>query len=727
MKRIICLAAIATTTVCTALAQRFTFSGTVSDTDGKPVQGVVVNNGTDFTQTDSRGRWTLSTDTNTCKFVQIATPSAYLLPKTDAFADGFYVSVSTLVREKCRHDFRLTPRRRDDKNFYFIAISDPQVKTDEHLEFWKTQTVPDLTETIDSLARQHEVVTMTLGDIVWDNMNLFKPYMETVKGLQATAFHCIGNHDFDLRYQALNNMPLGTAVYGEQTYEKHFGPVDYSFNIAGVHVVTMKNINYMGRKHYQEQLTEAQLEWLRRDLSFVPKGSMVILNMHAAAWNSVESEGNVINAKALKQVLKDYRVHVFNGHTHFFQNNQPAANIYEHNIGAACGTWWRGDVNRCGAPNGYLVVKASADSLTWQYKPTGDTYAKLMRVYAKGEFMSQPFHVVVNLWDCDSLTSVEWYEDGTLRGQMERFTATDEAYLRSLANRDKQCLTSHLFRAAPMCGTKQVTIVARNRFGQTQTETIDCWRSYDNIVASGFQPKLIAHRGYWQRPGAVQNSIAALREAAMAGVYGCELDVQLTADGNVIVNHDPHLGGLPIAQATMEQLSKVRLANGEKIPTLDNYLDEARKYPGMKIILEIKKQSNDSLEAALTRQAVELVAKHGMERQVEYISFSSYVCDQVLRHQPHAIVAYLAGDIPPNEAKQRGYSCLDYSLKDFLRHPEWIAEAHAQGLTVNIWTPDTDEELKLATSLQPDFITTDSVGKFLSIPDAYYLPSYREH
>ena len=45
--------------------------------------------------------------------------------------------------------------------------------------------------------------------------------------------------------------------------------------------------------------------------------------------------------------------------------------IYEHNIGAACGAWWAGDVNRCGAPNGYLVVNVTGDDISWQYKATG--------------------------------------------------------------------------------------------------------------------------------------------------------------------------------------------------------------------------------------------------------------------------------------------------------------------------------------------------------------------
>lgn len=698
---------VALATVMAANAQKFVFKGSVKTADGKAIQGVVVNNGTDFTTTDAKGQWTLCTDTCVSKFVQISTPADYVLPKSKSIAKGFYVSVGQLVKDKCRHNFVLQPRDTKDNTFYYIAISDPQVKNDKHMELWRSQTVEDLKATTDALSKEHEVVTMTLGDIVWDNMQLFDDYAESIQQLPITAFQCIGNHDFDRRYQALNNMPYGSGVYGEQAYCTHFGPTDYSFNIAGVHVVTLKNINYMGKKGYREQFTEAQLAWLRRDLSYVPKGSMVIINMHAALWNPVEKKGNVLNANDLKSVLRGYRVHIFNGHTHFFHNNTVGNDIYEHNIGAACGAWWRGDVNRCGAPNGYLVVKASADSLTSQYKPTGGDYAQQMRVYSKGEFLSQPYSVVANVWDCDSLTTVEWYEDGQYRGKMTQFTDSDERYLQSRGSHVKECVTTHLFKATPAWGSHEVKVVVKNRFGQVHTETVDVNRAWLKALSSDKRPKVIAHRGYWRYEGAVQNSLSSLRASAQAGVYGSEFDVQITADGEVIVNHDPHLGGLPIAKSTYAQLVKARLGNGEPIPTLAKYLDEAKKHKDLKIILEIKKQANDSVEAVLVRKTLEAVKASGLSSRVQYISFSQFVCDQIIRNDKTADVAYLGGNMSPKEVKEHGFSGIDYSMDVLRVHPEWIDKAHKLGLTVNVWTIATEEHLKFVTTLHPDFITTD--------------------
>ena len=450
-----------------AQSSLFHFSGKVMEPSGKGIAHVVVNNGSKFTTTDKDGNWTLPTDTNFSKFVYISTPSEYHLPCKNSLASGFYVSVSDLAKETS-HNFVLNKRKTVSDKICYIAISDPQVRSEKHVERWKSETIADLKSVTDSISRHREIVSVSLGDIVWDRMNLFEPYIASLEGLELTSFQCIGNHDFDLRYQGLNNMSEGTSVYGEMVFSRYFGPTDYSFNFGKVHFVTLKNINYIGGKTYREGITGAQLEWLKNDLSYVPKGSLVIISMHAAGWNKVENSGNVINAKALAEAVKDYDVHVFAGHTHFAQNNEVSANLYEHNIGAACGAWWKSHSNRCGAPNGYMIVDIDGDSLRWQYKPTGQSADLQMKVYAAGEFLSQPGYIVANVWDYDSQCRVTWSEDGTEKGEMEQFTDTDKA----LASIQNACKTPHLFRIRPSDHAKEITVTFTNRWGEKFSETL---------------------------------------------------------------------------------------------------------------------------------------------------------------------------------------------------------------------------------------------------------------
>lgn len=450
----------------------FTISGKVKDTTGKGIANVVVNDGLNFTTTDLQGQWSLTTDTCVSKFVYISTPAAYELPQRDGLA-RFYIPVGEAVRRQS-NDFTLRHRKKQNGSFTYLAISDPQVLNDAELARWKNETTADLRRTADSLRSRGDVVAVTLGDLVFDSPEMFAGYTNSCKRLGMTVFQTIGNHDFDKRFQDLHNSRRG-GQFAEHNYYRLFGPTDYSFNIGNAHVVTMKNIDYMGDRKYTENISDEQLAWLERDLSYVPKGSVLFLNMHAAGWNAVMGEGNIRSAAQLAKVLKGYRVHVFCGHTHFYQNIVVSDSLYQHNIGAACGAWWAGDVNQCGAPNGYLIVSVDGDNVRWHYKPTKAGTAVQMSVYAPGKFRRAKKYLVANVWDYDPQCRVEWTEDGVSKGSMDQFTSVDEAYIRqqnALGKDARDVKTPHLFRCLPSKGAKSVTVTFTNRFGETYSDTV---------------------------------------------------------------------------------------------------------------------------------------------------------------------------------------------------------------------------------------------------------------
>lgn len=55
------------------------------------------------------------------------------------------------------------------------------------------------------------------------------------------------------------------------------------------------------------------------------------------------------------------------------------------------------------------------------------------------------------------------------------------------------------------------------------------------------KPKLVAHRGAWDRAETLENTLAAFHKAREYGVDGIELDVHFTADDVPVVHHDAHL------------------------------------------------------------------------------------------------------------------------------------------------------------------------------------------
>ena len=475
MKKVLLLLLASTLASASSLSKEtISISGTVVTDKGIGIQGVVVNDGVNFTTTDKNGRWIIETDTTTSKFISISTPSGYKLPEKDGLAH-FYKPIRDIYNKRsCQ--FVLERRKDNADNFRFIAISDPQVRDKREMKRWQDETVADLKHTIDSLRIGGEVVGMTLGDLVFDNMGLYDDYAESLRNSGATFFQTIGNHDFNKAYQDLHNMRRGSARYGEEYYYKFFGPTDYSFNIGKIHVISMKSINYVGKRKYIESFTDAQLAWLEKDLKYVEKGTTIFFNTHAAGWNIVCGDGNIINADKLEKIFKDYNVHFFCGHTHYFQNVIVNKNLYQHNIAAACGAWWAGNVGQCGAPNGYLIVDVNGDDVKWRYKPTGASVTKQMTLYAPGQFRRAKKYVVANVWDYDQNCKVSVEQDGKDMGAMESFESLDENYIRqqNSVNKDENNVpTAHLFRFLPSESAKEITVTFTNSFGEKYSEKME--------------------------------------------------------------------------------------------------------------------------------------------------------------------------------------------------------------------------------------------------------------
>ena len=114
-----------------------------------------------------------------------------------------------------------------------------------------------------------------------------------------------------------------------------------------------------------------------------------------------------------------------------------------------------------------------------------------------------------------------------------------------------------------------------------------------------------------------------------------------------------------------------------------------------------------------TDGSVALVKELRMEKQVEWISFSYEACKRVLELIPGAIVQYLNGDKSPSEVLKDGIVAIDYSSNALKKHPEWILEAHLNGMFVNVWTVNSDFEYWIGQGV--DVITTNNSEELLNL------------
>jgi len=222
------------------------------------------------------------------------------------------------------------------------------------------------------------------------------------------------------------------------------------------------------------------------------------------------------------------------------------------------------------------------------------------------------------------------------------------------------------------------------------------------------QTRIIAHRGAWKNTESPQNSLASLRHAAAQNVWGSEFDVHLTKDGVLVVNHDGDFYGLDIATSTYTELLARQHPNGEKIPTAEEYLREGLQHKGTKLIFELKTNKlgkERTLKAA--ELSVALVAKLEAKKRVEYIAFDYDACLKIKALDQKAKVHYLNGDKSPMELKNAGLSGFDYHRSVLRNNPDWIPQAKKLHLKSNVWTVNSEEDMRHFIDQKIDFITTD--------------------
>jgi glycerophosphoryl diester phosphodiesterase len=256
------------------------------------------------------------------------------------------------------------------------------------------------------------------------------------------------------------------------------------------------------------------------------------------------------------------------------------------------------------------------------------------------------------------------------------------------------------------------------------------------------QPWNIAHRG-----GAAlspENTLTAFGRAQRLGVDGVELDVQLSADGQVVVHHDYRLnpgytrlrngdwlGDVTprIKDLTLEQLHRyniglprpcsdyarkhplLRDADGEGIPTLETAVRISKIYPRFEMMVELKcDTSDDSSDPLVLADAVyDVVAAADFLPNTIFVGFDWRALARIRQRAPTASCWFttdkLSGDARPiidAIAQAGGQGWFPY-FPDAT--PDNVAHARTRGLKVGAWTVNDPADMCRLMGL--DAICTD--------------------
>jgi glycerophosphoryl diester phosphodiesterase len=197
-----------------------------------------------------------------------------------------------------------------------------------------------------------------------------------------------------------------------------------------------------------------------------------------------------------------------------------------------------------------------------------------------------------------------------------------------------------------------------------------------------------------------ENTVRSFRRACDLGVDRVETDVRLTRDGHLICLHDATVdrttnGSGAVADLTFEEVRKLDAGLGEQIPTLEEAIAAVRG----RAVLQIELKGEGTVPATL--RVLETVGLAPDEFLLT--CFEPSRLEEVRAHRPEWPVSLLFGQ-PPPDAIQRARSVGARSISVQFTHltREWVEAAHAAGLEIRGWNPDTREEMERTLDLGLD-------------------------
>lgn len=228
------------------------------------------------------------------------------------------------------------------------------------------------------------------------------------------------------------------------------------------------------------------------------------------------------------------------------------------------------------------------------------------------------------------------------------------------------------------------------------------------------QTKIIAHRGAWKEFNLPENSIASLEKAIELKCDGAEFDVRRTADGVLVVNHDPVYIGDTIQTNTYAYLNRNKLTNGESLPTLEQYfLKGTQDKHNTLLICEIKAAIKDKEQDYLaTIETLALAKKLKIEKYIVYISFSKEILSWIKEKQPKATVLYLESDLSIEGVVQNKFDGINLHYTTFKNNSQLSETAKKAGLKIGSWTVNELSDLDMLQHQGVEWITTNHPQQF---------------
>jgi glycerophosphoryl diester phosphodiesterase len=221
-------------------------------------------------------------------------------------------------------------------------------------------------------------------------------------------------------------------------------------------------------------------------------------------------------------------------------------------------------------------------------------------------------------------------------------------------------------------------------------------------------PLVFAHRG--GSALAPENTIAAFDNGLALGADGLELDVHLSRDGVVVVHHDRMLERTTPLEGPIAERSARELA-AAGVPTLADVL---LRYRDTRVIIELKVNTAELAQATILEvraaDAVDRIClgSFGLRALRAARALEPAVATSAAREEVRwALYRSWLGFPASSRAAYSGYQVPEWSGRTRVVSRRFVELAHRTGLSVQVWTVDTEADARRLLEWGVDALITD--------------------
>ncbi len=250
---------------------------------------------------------------------------------------------------------------------------------------------------------------------------------------------------------------------------------------------------------------------------------------------------------------------------------------------------------------------------------------------------------------------------------------------------------------------------------------------FDELFMMPSRSQIVAHRGGGF--AAPENSLSGIKEAITLGAAFAEVDVQRTADGHYVLNHDNTLKratghNVRVQDLSLEELKGFTLLfkgepkEGEKIPTLEELLDASKGK--IRLFLELKGKTADE---KMVDDVVKIVRDKGMEADVVLVSLDYKIIQYIEEKYSSFTSGFIYFLSFGDNASLVGDMLI---LEEGEATSERVASIQASGKKVVVWTVNQVENMTSVLQIGPDAVITDEVASLKEEVSRYNSQTNRD-